>query len=205
MRERKQNAKSGGGVEMSDKPIPCPYPKSNGGVWCNHKRYVMATSTRQESFYVKCTCGARGPLTDTRAEAIARWNAAGQDTIILWKLLAAIVLYRYWFDACSKTAAPNWELLAGDASEKLDTALELADKAVGSCVASVNQVAAQIIFDSRSTILALRAENDRLNAALVRISAIRHAVSDAAEAANYALEIADKALAEKPAPEVSHD
>ena len=78
MRERKQNAKSGGGVEMSDKPIPCPYPKSNGGVWCNHKRYVMATSTRQESFYVKCTCGARGPLTDTRAEAIARWNAAGQ-------------------------------------------------------------------------------------------------------------------------------
>ena len=65
---------------MSDKPIPCPYPKSNGGVWCNHKRYVMATSTRQESFYVKCTCGARGPLTDTRAEAIARWNAAGQDT-----------------------------------------------------------------------------------------------------------------------------
>jgi hypothetical protein len=45
----------------------------------------------------------------------------------------------------------------------------------------------------------------RLNAALVRISAIRHAVSDAAEAANYALEIADKALAEKPAPEVSHD
>jgi hypothetical protein len=51
----------------------------------------------------------------------------------------------------------------------------------------------------------LRAENGRLNAALVRISAIRHAVSGAAEAANYALEIADKALAEKPAPEVSHD
>jgi hypothetical protein len=52
-------------------------------------------------------------------------------------------------------------------------------------------------------IVALRAENDRLNAALVRISAIRHAVSDAAEAANYALEIADKALAAKPAPEVN--
>jgi len=51
----------------------------------------------------------------------------------------------------------------------------------------------------------LRAENGRLNAALVRISAIRHAVPDAAEAANYALEIADKALAEKPAPEVTHD
>lgn len=54
-------------------------------------------------------------------------------------------------------------------------------------------------------IVALRAENGRLNAALVQISAIRHAVSGAAEAANYALEIADKALAEKPAPEVSHD
>jgi hypothetical protein len=53
-------------------------------------------------------------------------------------------------------------------------------------------------------IVALRAENAGLNAALVRISAIRHA-SGAAEAANYALEIADKALAEKPAPEVSHD
>jgi hypothetical protein len=183
-------------------PGPCPF--------CGSERVTVMTTQDVPPWppngYVICSgCSARGPRCENREQALARWNAAGQDTIILWKLLAAIVLYRYWFDTCSKTAAPNWELLAGDASEKLDTALELADKAVGSCVASVNQVAAQIIFDSRSTILALRAENDRLNAALVRISAIRHAVSDAAEAANYALEIADKALAEKPAPEVSHD
>ena len=51
----------------------------------------------------------------------------------------------------------------------------------------------------------LRAENSRLNAALVRISAIRRSVSVAADSVNYALEIADKALAEKPAPEIEHD
>ena len=57
---------------MSDKPRPCPF--------CRASEPYVTDVGDSRWFQVVCGCGARGPMADPEAEAIARWNAAGQDT-----------------------------------------------------------------------------------------------------------------------------
>ena len=53
-----------------DKPMPCPF--------CG-KSESYVTDVGHRWFQVVCECGARGPMEDPEAEALARWNAAGQE------------------------------------------------------------------------------------------------------------------------------
>ena len=62
---------------MSAKPMPCPFCRAS-------EPYVTFDPCCDVGdsrwFQVVCGCGARGPMDDPEAKAIARWNAAGQDT-----------------------------------------------------------------------------------------------------------------------------
>jgi hypothetical protein len=45
----------------------------------------------------------------------------------------AIPMYRYWFDTCTRTEAPDWEEFAAIASEELDAALDAARGGQDAC------------------------------------------------------------------------
>jgi Lar family restriction alleviation protein len=55
------------------KPRPCPF--------CGSEIGPSGRRIRAGIRAVQCDeCGAEGPLSKTEAEALAHWNAAGQDT-----------------------------------------------------------------------------------------------------------------------------
>ena len=61
---------------MSDKPGPCPF--------CGSERVTVMTTQDVPPWppngYVICSgCSARGPRCENREQALARWNAAGQE------------------------------------------------------------------------------------------------------------------------------